>query len=99
MPLQLGLVSRVTPHERLDEEVETTIKGVLQGDPEAIQETKRLLKQSLHVPFEYGLSSEAASFANCFERLSTEEDSTSSLRRHGGETPSPPAIENRSERL
>jgi enoyl-CoA hydratase len=78
----LGLVSRVTAHERLDEEVETTIKGVLQGDPEAIQETKRLLKQSLHVPFEYGLSSEAASFANCFERLSTEEvQTTSALRR------------------
>ncbi len=67
----LGLVSRVTAHEQLDEEVENTIKGVLEGNPEAIQETKRLVKQSLHTPFEYGLSSEATSFANRFDRKST----------------------------
>ncbi len=67
----LGLVSRVTDHERLDEEVENAIKGVLGGNPQAIQETKRLVKQSLHTPFEYGLSCEAASFANRFDRNST----------------------------
>ncbi len=82
----LGLVSRVTEHERLDEEVENTIAGILKGVPEAVIEAKRLVKQSLHLPFEYGLSSEAASFANCFDRQSSGEQQPNPLSRQGGET-------------
>ncbi len=67
----LGLVSRVVADDRLDEEVEEAIKGVLEGDAAAIREAKRLLRQSLHMPFEQGLSSEAASFANGFDRSAT----------------------------
>jgi enoyl-CoA hydratase len=82
----LGLASRVSAHDRLDEEVEDAVKGVLKGDAHAIREAKRLLRQSLHMPFEQGLSSEAASFGNCFDRQSTGEDPKISRRRHGGET-------------
>ncbi len=80
----LGMVSRVTAHDRLDEEVEDVVKGVLQGDAHAIREAKRLLRQSLYMPFEIGLSSEAASFGNCFDRQPTGEDRKTSLRRHVG---------------
>ncbi len=82
----LGLVSRVTAHERLDEEVENTIAGILKGVPQAVIEAKRLVKQSLHMPFEYGLSSEASSFANCFDRQSSGEQQPNPLSRQGGET-------------
>ncbi len=82
----LGLVSRVTTHELLDAEVEDAVKGVLQGDADAIREAKRLLKQSLHMPFEQGLSSEAASFANGFDRQPTGQDGKISLRQHVGKT-------------
>ncbi len=63
----LGLVSRVSAHERLDEEVENAVQGVLKGHPDAIREARRLVKQSVQMSFEDGLSSEATSFANCFD--------------------------------
>ncbi len=81
----LGLVSRVTAHDRLDEEVENAVQGVLEGDRDAIREARRLLKQSLHMPFEQGLSSEAASFANCFDRESSGQGLGTPQDRSGGE--------------
>ncbi len=80
----LGMVSRVSDHDRLDEEVEDVIKGVLEGDAHAIRESKRLLRQSLYMPFEIGLSSEAASFGNCFDRQPAGEARKTTLRRHVG---------------
>ena len=63
----VGLVSRVTAHGQLDEEVEEAVQGVLKGHPDAIREARRLVKQSVQMSFEDGLSSEATSFANCFD--------------------------------
>ena len=63
----LGLVSRVAAHEQLDEEVENAVQGVLKGHPDAIREARRLVKQSVQMSFQDGLSSEATSFANCFD--------------------------------
>ena len=81
---EFGMVSRVSTHDQLDEEVENVVDSVLQGDAHAIRESKRLLRQSLYMPYEIGLSSEAASFGNCFDRQPMGEQRKTALRRHVG---------------
>lgn len=58
-----GLISRVVPEAELDDAVNAVIKAVLNTGPTASSETKRLCRESLEMPLEAGLNSEAAAFA------------------------------------
>lgn len=42
---QIGLVSRVVPRDEIDDEVEKIVRSVLQGAPQALAKTKRLLEE------------------------------------------------------
>ncbi|SMF13721.1 enoyl-CoA hydratase/isomerase family protein [Pseudobacteriovorax antillogorgiicola] len=64
---QVGLVSRVVPQEELEDAVDSTIEAILKASPTAIQETKRLTRESLEMPLAQGLASEATTFAQCFQ--------------------------------
>lgn len=65
---QLGLVSRVVDDEKLDAEVEKIVEALKKTGPQAVADTKRLVRDAQHMSLDAGLSSEAAAFALCFSR-------------------------------
>lgn len=70
---QLGLVSRVVDDERLEEEVGKVIRGILNGGPRAIAETKRLAREAYNMSLDAGLNAEASAFGACFADNESEE--------------------------
>lgn len=60
--LQLGLVSRVVEHDKLDAEVQTVLNGVLKASPAAIAETKKLAHLAQKLDLASGLDAEASAF-------------------------------------
>lgn len=79
--VQLGLVSRLVADERLDEEVQKAVSAICQAGPSAVQEAKRLVRDSYAMGLEAGLASEASSFANCFGREEAREGMTAFLEK------------------
>lgn len=63
---QLGLVSHVTPTDKLEEAVQKTVQGILKAGPYAVRESKRLVNNALNMPLKEGLAAEASTFASCF---------------------------------
>jgi len=63
---QLGLVSRVVPDDKLEEEVQKVLRGILSAGPSAVAETKRLTRDAYNMSLDAGLSAEAHAFAACF---------------------------------
>lgn len=65
---QVGLVSRVVDDDKLDSEIDRIVDSVVKAGPIAIENTKRLARESLQMPLDSGLNSEASAFALCFAR-------------------------------
>jgi enoyl-CoA hydratase len=63
---QLGLVSRVVDDEKLEDEVQKVIRGVLGAGPHAVAEAKRLAREAYAMGLDAGLNAEANAFAACF---------------------------------
>lgn len=63
---QLGLVSRVVEDDKLEDEVQKVIRGLLGAGPQAIAETKRLAREAYNMSLDAGLNAEANAFAACF---------------------------------
>jgi len=63
--LQLGLVYKVVPPERLAEESEALVARLAAGAPMALQRAKRLARRSLETDFDTGLKGECAGQAEC----------------------------------
>lgn len=78
---QLGLVSRVVDADKLDSEIESVVKAILNSGPNAVAETKRLCRQAAEMTLETGLSSEATSFAACFTRDESREGISAFLEK------------------
>ncbi|NRA68850.1 MAG: enoyl-CoA hydratase/isomerase family protein [Pseudobacteriovorax sp.] len=76
-----GIISRVCPTEELDDAVDATIANILKSAPLAIQESKRLVRESLDIPLHLGLSSESTAFANCFGRDESKEGISAFLEK------------------
>lgn len=76
-----GLVSRVCDREDLDEITNAMIKAILAAGPNAVRETKRLVRESFEMSLESGLSSEASTFASCFGTDEAREGITSFLEK------------------
>lgn len=70
---QVGLASRVVDDDKLDAEIDKIVDAVVKAGPAAIASTKRLTRDSLHVPLDIGLNSEASAFALCFAREESRE--------------------------
>ena len=64
--LQLGLVNRVVPHEKLREETDNFITELLKNSPIMLQITKLAVNRSMETTLSSGLSSERDLFALCF---------------------------------
>ena len=63
---RLGLVSRVVEDDKLEDEVQKVIRGVLGAGPKAVAETKRLAREAYGMTLDAGLNAEANAFAACF---------------------------------
>jgi len=63
---RMGLVNRVVPPEKLDEEAVRVAEALASGPPRALAVAKRLLNLSLQGPLEEGLREEAEGFSSLF---------------------------------
>ncbi len=63
---QIGLASRVVEDSQLEAEVQKVLAAVISAGPDAVQETKRLVRAALDTPLAAGLNAESLAFANCF---------------------------------
>lgn len=63
---KMGLVNRVVPPEKLDEEAVKLAEALASGPPKALEEAKRLVNLSLDTPLEEGLKKEAEGFSRLF---------------------------------
>lgn len=63
-----GLASRCVEDALLDQEIEKIVSAIVKTGPIAVETTKRLTRESLSMPLELGLGSEASAFALCFAR-------------------------------
>ncbi|TCR62483.1 enoyl-CoA hydratase/isomerase family protein [Bosea sp. BK604] len=54
--MRLGLVNRVVPAGRLEEELGETLTGILAGKPGALEETKRFIRHSEELGYEDGIA-------------------------------------------
>lgn len=70
---KLGLVSRVVAPEKLDEEVDSVVRSILESGIYAVSESKRLCREALEMSTDAGMSAEAAAFGNCFATSESEE--------------------------
>ena len=70
---QVGLASRVVDDDKLDAEIDKIVDAIVKAGPFAVDGTKRLARDSLNMPLEAGLSSEASAFALCFARPESKE--------------------------
>lgn len=77
----MGLVSRVCASDKLDEEANSMIKSILAAGPQAVKETKRLVREATEMSLESGLSSEAFTFASCFSSPESREGITAFLEK------------------
>ena len=62
---ELGLVNRVVPADKLDEEVMQLATRLASGATQAYARAKRLLNQSFETPIQQHLDDEIAFFADC----------------------------------
>lgn len=69
----VGLVSRVVEDDKLDAEIDRIVDAVVKTGPQAVENTKRLARDSLMMPLDSGLNAEAAAFALCFTRQESKE--------------------------
>lgn len=70
---RLGLASRVVDDDKLEEEVEKVIRGILSAGPHAVAETKRLARDAYSMSLDAGLNAEANAFAACFSDAEAQE--------------------------
>lgn len=70
---QVGLASRVVEDDKLEEEVEKVIRGILNAGPHAVAETKRLARDAYAMSLDAGLNAEANAFAACFSDAEAQE--------------------------
>lgn len=70
---QVGLASRVVDDDKLDAEIDRIVDAIVKTGPQAVENTKRLARESLTLPLDSGLNSEAAAFALCFARGESKE--------------------------
>lgn len=63
---QVGLASRVVEDDKLEDEVQKAIRGILGAGPRAVAETKRLARDAYAMSLDAGLNAEANAFAACF---------------------------------
>ena len=59
--------------EIVDSEIDKIVDAILKTGPSAVENTKRLARESLSIPLDTGLSSEAAQFALCFASQESKE--------------------------
>ncbi len=64
--LELGLVHKVVPNEKFEEEVLAFAEELASESPIALKLAKQCINQSIYVPFEAGLELEAQSFGKLF---------------------------------
>ena len=64
--LQLGLVNRVVPHEKLRQDTDNYISELLKNSPVILQISKLAINRSMETTLFSGLSSERDLFALCF---------------------------------
>lgn len=69
----LGLASRVVDDDKLEDEVQKVLRGVLSAAPLAIAETKRLTRDAYQMSLDAGLSAEAAVFGTLFDGAEAQE--------------------------
>lgn len=69
----LGLASRVVDDDKLEDEVQKVIRGILGAAPYAIAETKRLAREAYNMSLEAGLAAEAAVFGTLFDGAEAQE--------------------------
>lgn len=69
----LGLASRVVDDDKLEDEVQKVLRGVLNAAPQAVAETKRLARDAYNMSLEAGLSAEAAVFGALFDGAEAQE--------------------------
>lgn len=69
----VGLASRVVDDDKLDAEIDRIVEAVVKTGPIAVEGTKRLARESLQIPLDAGLNSEANAFALCFSRAESKE--------------------------
>jgi len=62
----IGLVNKVVPPEKLDEEATKLAESLASGPPKALAAAKHLLNLSLQTPLSEGLKREAEDFSNLF---------------------------------
>lgn len=79
--LEIGLVSKVVPHERLMEEVLGLAKEIKANGPIAVSLAKELINRSLFVDMSSGLLLEAQSFGICFATHDQKEGMTAFLEK------------------
>ncbi len=63
---QIGIASRVVEDDKLEAEVQKVLAALLGAGPEAISETKRLVRTALETPLGSGLNAESLAFGNAF---------------------------------
>ena len=79
--LRSGLISQMTSSDELDDAVMKTLQNILKAAPFALQETKRLARESLETPLSHGLAAEASAFAGCFARSESKEGITAFIEK------------------
>ena len=70
---QLGLASRVVEDDKLDAEIDKIVDAITKTGPQAVAETKRLVRDAQNMSLDAGLSAEASAFALCFSREESKE--------------------------
>jgi enoyl-CoA hydratase len=70
---QLGLASRVIDDDKLDTEIDKIVDAITKTGPQAVADTKRLVREAQHMSLDAGLSAEASAFALCFAREESKE--------------------------
>lgn len=69
----LGLASRVVDDDKLEDEVQKVLRGLLGAAPHAVAETKRLARDAYQMTLDSGLAAEAAVFGTLFDAAEAQE--------------------------
>ena len=76
-----GLAARAVDAEDLDKEVNKIIKGVLRGGPNAVAQTKKMVRYANDHGLRDGLGEEAATFSTCFAGQESKEGISAFLEK------------------
>ncbi len=83
--LRLGLLSKICPADKLDDEIDTEISAILKAGPEAVAASKALIHALAHSPSDQHREISVTALADCWER----EETTKGIEAFFNKTPAP----------